>query len=252
MTAANTRKRSDSEPGVLDTLGRTLAAIPHIEVAAVVRQMYEIGNRSLGFSCVVLAFVGAIFVYQAGLQTLRVLPDMSGLGASYLELLIRDLGSSITALMLATRVGAGIAAEVGSMKVTEQLDALRLCRAEPIAYLIAPRFVASVLITWVVVLISSAVAILSGTITASVAFDVPPRTFLDFRFVEGADLFLCLLKSLAYGAAIPLFSAHAGLTTHGGSQGVGNATTNAVVNCSLAVIALNFVLSGLGLLLFGS
>lgn len=240
-----------SEPGVLLTLERTLAALRKLEARAVLSQMYEIGNRSLGFACVVLGFVGAIFVYQAGLQTLRVVPDMSGLGATYLELLVRDLASSITALMLATRVGAGIAAEIGSMKVTDQLDALRLCRAEPVEYLIAPRFVASVAVTWIVVVVAGFVALVTGMLTAYVAFRVGPLTFLDTRFIGAPDLIVGLAKAFAYGAAIPLLSAHAGLTTSGGSQGVGNATTTAVVNSSLAVIVLNFLISGLGFVVFG-
>jgi phospholipid/cholesterol/gamma-HCH transport system permease protein len=185
------------------------------------------------------------------MQTLRVVPDMSGLGASYIELLVRDLAASITALMLATRVGAGIAAEIGSMKVTEQLDALRLCRAEPITYLVAPRFIASIAVTWIVVLLAGSVALGTGTLTAYIAFRVTPTTFLDPRFIEPSDMVLCLVKSLAYGAAIPLLSAHAGLTTNGGSQGVGNATTTAVVNSSLAVIMLNFLISGLGFAILG-
>jgi phospholipid/cholesterol/gamma-HCH transport system permease protein len=213
--------------------------------------MHEIGYRSLGFACVVLGFVGAIFVYQAGLQTLRVVPDMSGLGASYIELLVRDLAASITALMLATRVGAGIAAEIGSMKVTEQLDALRLCRAEPIEYLVAPRFVASLAVTWLVVVMAGGAALVSGTLTAYLAFGVSPHVFIDLRYVGAPALTIGLTKAIAYGAAIPLMSAHAGLSARGGSQGVGDATTNAVVRSSLAVIVLNFVISGLGQVLFG-
>ena len=106
------------------------------------RQMYEIGNRSLGFLSIVMGFIGMILVYQGGLQTQRVVPDLSLLGATFLQLLVRDLAASICALMLATRVGAGIAAEIGSMVVTEQVDALRMCATDPIDYLIRPRFLA--------------------------------------------------------------------------------------------------------------
>ncbi|MBW2457193.1 MAG: ABC transporter permease, partial [Deltaproteobacteria bacterium] len=108
------------------------------EPGAVAYYMYEIGNRSLFFLTVVMGFIGMIMVFQAGTQTLRVLPDLTLLGATYLELLIRDLAASIGALMLATRVGAGIAAEIGSMVVTEQVDALKMSAADPIDYLIKP------------------------------------------------------------------------------------------------------------------
>src|SRR5215471_17326425 len=96
-------------------LVRTLyyVARGRMERGSLVRQMYEIGNRSLFFLTVVMGFIGTILCLQAGIQTKRVVPDLSMLGASYLELLVRDLAASIVALMLATRVGAGIAAEIG-------------------------------------------------------------------------------------------------------------------------------------------
>src|SRR5256885_2842896 len=129
------------------------------EKGVLLRQMYEIGNRSLFLLTVVLGSIGTILVLQAGLQTRRVVPDLSMLGASYLELLVRDLSASIVALMLATRVGAGIAAEIGSMVVTEQVDALRMCAADPIDYLVKPRFVASIVMTTVLTIWSGGVAI---------------------------------------------------------------------------------------------
>ncbi len=82
---------------------------------AIAAQMYEIGNKSLLFLCIVMGFMGMILTYQAGIQTQRAVPDLSLLGATFLELIVRDIAASISALMLATRVGAGIAAEIGSM-----------------------------------------------------------------------------------------------------------------------------------------
>src|SRR5204863_3265866 len=125
---------------------------------------------------VAMGFIGMIFVYQAGLQIRRLIPDLSQLGASYLELLVRDLAASIVALMLATRVGAGIAAEIGSMVVTEQVDALRMCAADPIDYLVKPRFLASVMMTTVLTIWSGGVAIVTGMITADVVFQVSAKT----------------------------------------------------------------------------
>jgi len=221
------------------------------EAGAISYYMHEIGNRSLFFLTVVMGFIGMIMVYQAGTQTLRVLPDLSLLGATYIELLVRDLAASIGALMLATRVGAGIAAEIGSMVVTEQVDALRMCAADPIDYLIKPRFVASVVMTTVLLIWSAAVAFATGLITAYAMFDVNPRTFMNLSLVDATDLGTGLTKCLAYGAAIPIVSGHAGLATFGGSEGVGAATTRAVVNTSLAVIMLNLLISASSFLLFG-
>ncbi|MBK9263738.1 MAG: ABC transporter permease [Polyangiaceae bacterium] len=221
------------------------------DVKAVINQMFEIGNRSLVFLTVVMGFIGMILVLQGGLQLKRVLPEFSMVGASYLELLIRDLAATIGGLMLATRVGAGIAAEIGSMVVTEQVDALRMCAADPIDYLIKPRFIASIVMTVVLIIWVTAIAILTGMITAYTTFDVLPRTFFNLQLVDKGDLIVGLAKCLAYGAAVPIVSGHSGLTTHGGSEGVGWATTRAVVNTSLAVIALDLVLSASGYLIFG-
>jgi phospholipid/cholesterol/gamma-HCH transport system permease protein len=215
------------------------------------RQMYEIGNRSLGFLSIVMGFIGMILVYQGGLQTQRVVPDLSLLGATFLQLLVRDLAASICALMLATRVGAGIAAEIGSMVVTEQVDALRMCATDPVDYLIRPRFLACVSVFGALVVLAATVAFLAGMWTAHAFFGINPRTFANVSMVSIGDLTIGLTKCLAYGAAIPVISGYCGLTAFGGSEGVGAATTRAVVNSSLAVIMLNFLISGAGYLIFG-
>jgi phospholipid/cholesterol/gamma-HCH transport system permease protein len=218
----------------------------------VVRQMFEIGNKSLFFVSITMGFIGMILCYQAGLQSKRVLPDFSMLGATYLELLVRDLAASLGALMLATRVGAGIAAEIGSMVVTEQVDALRMSAADPIDFLVVPRFLASLVMTTVLIVWAGAIAFLAGAATAYVAFEVPFRTFFNVSLVDWGDMATGLAKCVAYGAAIPVVSGYCGLSTFGGSEGVGWATTRAVVNSSLAIIILNAFISTGGLLLFGA
>lgn len=220
------------------------------ERGAVVQQMYEIGNKSLFFISATMGFLGMILVYQAGLQSKRVVPDFTMLGATYLELLVRDFAASIGALMLATRVGAGIAAEIGSMVVTEQVDALRMCAADPIDFLIVPRFLASMVMTLCLIVWSGTVAFVVGGLTAYVAFEVPLQTFFNITLVDVGDMSIGLAKCVAYGAAIPIVSGYCGLSTFGGSEGVGWATTRAVVNTSLAIIILNFFISGAGFLIF--
>lgn len=221
-----------------------------LDLGAVARQMYEIGNRSLVFLAVVMGFIGMILVYQAGLQMLRVVPDLSQLGATYLQLLVSELGPTICALMLATRVGAGIAAEIGSMVVTEQVDALRMCAADPVDYLVKPRLLASLVMTLLLGVLATGVAFLTGMATAAVFFEVNPRTFASLSVIGGGDLVVGLAKCLAYGVAVPVVSAHCGLTTFGGSEGVGRATTRAVVNSSLTVVVLDFVLGAIGYVIF--
>jgi phospholipid/cholesterol/gamma-HCH transport system permease protein len=232
----------EENAGVMRTLKASIAALGRLEKGSILVRMDQDGVGSLVFVLVVLGFVGAILVYQAGVQALRVVPDTSTIGASYLEVLTRDLAATLTALMLATRVGAGIAAEIGGMKVTDQLDALRLSNADPVVTLVTPRIVASLVYTPILTLLGGGTAVVSGVATGFLAFEINPVTFLDPRFIDSTDVVMGLTKSLAFGLAVPLFSAHAGLQTKGGSQGVGDATTRAVVNSSLAVIILGFII----------
>lgn len=220
------------------------------ERGAVVNQLYQIGNKSLLFICVTLGFIGMIMVYQAGMQARRVVPEYTMLGATFLELLVRDFAASIGALMLATRVGAGIAAEIGSMVVTEQIDALRMSAADPIDFLIVPRFIASMIMTTILVVLGGTVAFCAGAATAYVFFEVRPDVFFNMRLIDVGDLTTGLVKCLAYGAAIPVVSGYCGLSTFGGSEGVGWATTRAVVNSSLAILMLNVIISTASFLVF--
>ncbi|MCL2824347.1 MAG: ABC transporter permease [Polyangiaceae bacterium] len=222
------------------------------EPGAVVQQMYEIGNKSVFFVTVVMGFIGLIGIYQTGTQAARVLPDYSLMGATYLQLLLREIAPSVGAMIIATRVGAGIAAEIGSMVVTEQVDALRMCAADPIDFLIKPRFIASVVMTTALIIWICTVMFFAGGVTAWSFFGVPFRTFFDLSVVQTGDVVICLTKCLAYGAAIPVVSGYCGLTTFGGSEGVGWATTRAVVNSSLAVVFLDFLISVGGYIIFFS
>lgn len=246
-----TVQTTEGTRGSVGMMAAIAQALRKMETPELWHQMHEIGLRSLGFVCLVLGFVGAILVHQAGIQALRIVPDTSNVGPSYLELLVKDLAATITGLMLATRVGAGIAAEIGSMKVTDQLDALKLCQTDPIEYLVAPRVVASLIVTPFLTIFGGSIAVLTGAITGYWSFGINPTIFLDGRYITGATLLIGLTKSLAFGLAIPLVSAHAGLYTTGGSEGVGNATTRAVVGSSLAVIILGFFIGVVGQLVFG-
>jgi len=216
----------------------------------VLRQMHQVGNRSLLFVCVTLGFIGMVLVFQTCLQVNRITGDLSQVGAEFVKILVHEFGPSLTAMMLATRVGAGIAAEIGSMMVTEQVDALRMSGVEPIEYLLVPRFIASMVMTAALTVIGVCVAVVMGTLTARYSFHVNPHVFLDLGRVRLGDLATGGMKVLAYGAAIPIVSGWAGFTAHGGSEGVGAATTRAVIASSFAVIALDFVLSGVGLFVF--
>jgi phospholipid/cholesterol/gamma-HCH transport system permease protein len=215
-----------------------------------IRQLYVVGNQSVIFITVTLGFLGMILVYQVSTQVERILPDFSMIGPAFLQVLIKEFAPTIGGLMIATRVGSGIAAEIGSMVVTEQVDALRMSNAHPVRYLIVPRFVACTVMMVCLTIYGVLVAEITGMLTGLFGFGIHPLTFLSVRMVDTAGIVSGLVKSLAYGAAIPLLAGQAGLEATGGSEGVGWATTRAVVNGSFAVVLLDFLLSGLMFAIF--
>jgi phospholipid/cholesterol/gamma-HCH transport system permease protein len=211
------------------------------------RQLFEVGNRSLLFVIVTLGFIGMVLVFQTCLQINRVTGDLSQVGAEFLKILVHEFGPTLTALMLATRVGAGIAAEVGSMVVTEQVDALRMCGVEPVEYLLVPRFLATLIMTTVLTIFGITAAISLGALTAYQTFHVSLGVFLDLTKLHGGEIITGGVKCLAYGAAIPIVSGYCGFRTQGGSEGVGWATTSAVVSSSFVVIVLDFLISAVAM-----
>jgi phospholipid/cholesterol/gamma-HCH transport system permease protein len=215
---------------------------------AILEQMYVIGNKSLIFVAVTLGFIGMVMIYQTCLLTTQVIDGRNQVGPQFARLLVLDFGPTLTGMMLATRVGAGIAAEIGSMKVTEQIDALRMSGVAPIDYLIVPRFVACVVMTVALSLFGMSVAFATGGLTGYLSFDINPRIFFDLGQVHPMHAVIGLVKALAYGMAIPVVSGFCGLRAKGSSEGVGWATTAAVIGSSFAVIVLDFVISTVGLL----
>jgi phospholipid/cholesterol/gamma-HCH transport system permease protein len=215
------------------------------------RQMYWIGNRSLVFIAVTLGFIGMVMTYEACLQLARVTGDFSQVGSQSLRLVISDFAPTLTGLMLATRVGAGIAAEIGSMKVTEQIDALRMSGVLPIDYLIVPRFLASLVMTLVLSIVGGVVMFAAGGLTARYSFGVNPSVFFDASQVRGRHVILLVVKAVSFGAALPVVAGFCGLRARGSSEGVGWATTAAVIGGSFAVIVLDFVISAAALLVTG-
>ncbi|MCB9564832.1 MAG: ABC transporter permease [Kofleriaceae bacterium] len=217
----------------------------------IVRQMHAIGNKSMLFIAVTLGFIGMVMIYQACMQFNRVTGDLSQVGVQFIRLVTSDFAPTLTGMMLATRVGAGIAAEIGSMKVTEQVDALRMSGVLPVDYLIVPRFIASVVMTVVLTTLGGAIMYVAGGLTAHYQFGVNLKIFFDLSLLNPAHLSLGLVKAVTYGAAIPVVSGFCGLRAKGSSEGVGWATTAAVIGSSLAVLLLDFILSVAGFFVLG-
>jgi phospholipid/cholesterol/gamma-HCH transport system permease protein len=215
----------------------------------VLAHLHNVGNRSTAFIAITLGFLGLILVFQACIQTLKVLPDLSAIGRNFIEAMVRTFGPTITGMMIATRVGAGIAAEIGSMTVTDQVEAMKVANSDPVSYIVVPRFLACVLMTPVLWVFGTLVGTLAGYLMGHYRFGIGTLTFLDITNTRPADVLIGLMKALSYGIVIPILSADAGFKARGGSEGVGWATTSAVVNSSFAVIVLDFVLSTTAFLL---
>lgn len=209
----------------------------------VLEQLYEIGNRSVVFITVTLGVLGMITVLQALMQIEKIVPEFSMIGPAFIQSMVREFGPTIGGLMIATRVGSGIAAEIGSMVVTEQVDALRMCNADPIDYLVMPRFVASTIMTLALSIYGALVGILCGAMIGVWVWGIDADIFLRLTAVQSGDAIGGIMKATAYGMAIPIICAQAGLSARGGSEGVGEATTRAVVNSSFAVVVLDLLIS---------
>ena len=205
----------------------------------------QVGVKSVFFIMVTLGFVGTIMMLHGGYQAARIIGDSNLVGPQVLPLIVRQLGPTLAGLMVATRVGTAMAAQIGSMVVTEQVDALRLSNACPVNYLIRPAWKAALLMVPILAVFGIAAAFLSGMLTAYVVFETAPAVYADWSFVSPLDAIEAVIKSIAFGAVIPLIAGTCGLSTFGGSAGVGRATTNAVVLCSLAVIVLDFFIGAM-------
>jgi phospholipid/cholesterol/gamma-HCH transport system permease protein len=159
--------------------------------------------------------------------------------------LVKELGPVLTAVVVAGRVGAAIAAELGTMKVTEQIDALKLLGIDPINYLVFPRFVASIFSSACLVLIAAGVTLACAIFVAISHYGFGFGEYMNAlrHFVGVKDLVCALVKGVVYGAVIPVVSCAYGFRCKGGAEGVGTATTNSVVASTILVISLDFVLT---------
>lgn len=216
----------------------------------VLRQCFLMGNKSLFFVSVVMGFFGLIMVMQTVIQANKIIGDLTYIGVLYLQLLLREMGPTITAAMIAIRVGTGLAAEIGSMVVTEQVDALRMNDADPIQYLIVPRMLACVLMAVALTVIGSFSSYICSAAGAYFIFDINPYTYINFSAVQGSDVIVFFMKTIAYAVIIPVIGCHAGLAAYGGSEGVGLATTRAVVNATLGLVLTDFALTAVAYVFF--
>lgn len=212
----------------------------------VVEQFETIGVGSLTVVLLTGFFTGAVLALNTG-STLDQFGARAFVGRLISASMIRELGPVLTGLMLAGRVGSGIAAELGSMVVTDQINALRALGTDPIRKLVMPRVLAGFLMTPALTVIADAVGILGGWLIAVFQLRVASSVYWS-SIVDGLykqDPWMGLIKPFLLGFVIVSIGCHVGLRTRGGTQGVGRATTNAVVASSVAVIAVDFFVTRL-------
>jgi len=219
---------------------------PPFYMKQVLHQFFQIGFLSLPVVGLTAIFSGMVLALQSYTGFSRFSAD--GAVASVVVLsMTRELGPVLAGLMVAGRVGAAIAAEVGTMKVTEQIDALRTLSIDPYKYLVIPRVMAGVLMLPILVLIADAIGILGGYLVSTYKLGFNPANYIDqtFKILEAQDVISGLIKASVFGYIITLFGAYFGYTSKGGAQGVGSATTNAVVVSSIMILCANYILTAI-------
>lgn len=217
---------------------------PPLWGAEMVRQCELIGLKSMPLATFILLFVGLVFALQFG-DTLQTMGAVPYVGKVTSLSIIRELGPVFTALVVGGRVGAGMAAEIGSMKVTEQVDAIRALGADPVKKLVVPRVLATTLMLPIVALFADVVGILGGMVISYLQFDLSMVHFYKSAVstVRLTDFTAGFVKPFFFGFGISLIGCYEGFSCGHGTQGVGTATTRAVVSISIMVVLVDFFLS---------
>lgn len=209
-----------------------------------VRQMIEIGFYSLPVVGLTGVFAGMVLALQSYTGFARF--SAEGAIANVVVLSItRELGPVLAGLMVAGRIGAAMAAEVGTMRVTEQIDALTTLSTNPMKYLVAPRIIAGVTMVPFLVLIADIIGVFGGYLIAVYKLGFNPSIYLQntWEFLEPMDVYSGLVKAAVFGFIVTLMGCYHGYYSGRGAQGVGAATTNAVVSAAILILCFNYVLT---------
>ncbi|MUL36899.1 MlaE family lipid ABC transporter permease subunit [Gloeocapsopsis dulcis] len=209
-------------------------------------QMAAVGPESLLIALITAAFVGAVFTIQVAREFIQFGAG-NAVGGVLALALTRELAPVLTAVVLAGRVGSAFAAEIGTMRVTEQIDALYMLKTDPIDYLVIPRVIACCLMLPALTLLSLITGMLGGLLIVTNLYNLSQTTFLDSarNFLDVWDVCSAAIKAACFGILIAIIGCSWGLTTTGGAKGVGQSTTSAVVTALLAIFITNFLLTAL-------
>lgn len=225
--------------GAAILFGQTLfwIAVPPLHARRVLQQMVKAGVNSLPISSLTAFFIGVVLAFQSAYQMQKVNAEM------YIPSLVsismtREIGPILTALVVAGRVGASIAAELGSMKVTEQIDALDALASNPVKYLVTPRFLALLFMLPLLTVYADIVGIIGGYVVSVYKLGLSHDLYIRMTFdpLVLKDIFTGLFKTLIFAAIISTISCYEGMRVEGGAEGVGAATTRAVVISFILII----------------
>lgn len=217
---------------------------PNIDGPELWKNLYRVGVKSFPIVVVTAMFTGAIMVIQAGLYIEQYgAYGLLGWGAGFSVL--REVGPILIGLMFSGRVGANNTAELGTMMVTEQIDALRALAINPLDYLVLPRFISMVIMLFLLVIVGDVTALIGGAYTGQYLLGVDVELFYwsVATYVTLFDFGSGLAKALAFGFAIAIISCHFGMTVRGGAVGVGRAVNNSVVASAIAIFVLDYFLT---------
>ena len=219
----------------------------------IVRQLESLGVASCGIVFVTSVFIGMVMAVQFAFG-LRKFGGMEYTGRVIALSFARELAPTLTAIIVGGRIGSGMAAEVGAMNVTEQIDAVRALGADPLKKLVWPRLVASVIVMPILGGFALVLGFIGAMIVTDLEFQVPAAFFYRsaISVVTMPDVLAGLMKTPVFGAIIALVGCHFGLTTTGGTAGVGTSTTRSVVTISIAILIADLVLTKLGILIWPS
>ena len=210
----------------------------------VVRQLFICGVKSVGVTSIVALFTGMILALQAGL-VLRDYGQQVQVGTLVSETMCREMGPFMTALILAASVGSMMAAELGTMAVSEEIAALRVMSINPVRFLVMPRLVALLIMCPILTVYTDLVGILGGMLIAHTQLDVSPEAYYENakRFLQNKDLYVGLFKAFVFGGIISSVACYGGLAATDGAMGVGRATRQAVVYSFLLILVVGYFIT---------
>lgn len=227
-------------------LARIFGTLPKIfrNLRLIFNQMMEIGIRSLPLVFITSVFTGAVTAWQAEYQMKEYVP-MIFLGTGVSKAVFIELGPALTALVVAGRVSSSIAAELGTMQVTEQIDALETLAIDPVRFLAMPRFVAGIVMLPILVIFADFFAMAGGVVVATQLLDITANTFWDGvkMFFHIRDVLAGLVKAVAFGGIIAFMGCYFGFSTRGGAEGVGKSTIKAVVFSSVSILVTDYLIA---------